>query len=130
MAKRKTITERLLNEVEKRGGMTPQEFRATALYFAKRPYCETRKDATYELRQYRASGYYDAQLYGTRDRLGLVGRYLRQKKDGTLVRTAKPATGPFYPFRKDAERRESAKPVAERTTSSYVDPFDQYGDSY
>lgn len=90
-----TKTEKLLNEIEKKGGMTPQEARAFVLSL--QPYVG-KKYAKDELR-YRANGYYNAQLFGTNQREGLVGRFLKQKTDGTLVRTKKAATGPFYPAR-------------------------------
>lgn len=76
MAKpRKTKTEKLLNAIEKKGGMT----RAQIYKFLKLE-----------------GNSFDAQLYGTRRRAGLVGYYL-DREDGQYVRTDVAAEGPFYP---------------------------------
>jgi hypothetical protein len=86
---RMTKTERLLREVKRRGGMTHNEI---TTYLAGGRNRVVRDGMI-------TRDYWNAQLFGTRVRLGLVGRFLKVRKNGMYVVAARPPRGHFYPLR-------------------------------
>lgn len=96
MAKSKTLTQKLLTQVAKKGGLTRKEI--TAFLIGVSP-----KNVDYVYREQVSrfgdapETYWNAQLFGTKAREGLVGRFLKVNAKGVYTVKKNPPKGPFYP---------------------------------
>lgn len=88
--------QKLLNEIKRRGSMTRKEM--VEFLIPGNDYTPNRDRGTY-----------NAQLYGTRDREGIIERFLRQRKDGSYSVRRK-IQGPFTPVRETPRSSESTGP--------------------
>lgn len=90
---RTTKLEKTLNEIKRRGGLAPREI----VTFLLQLQGLGKKSANAE-RQSRRTGQYNAVLYGTFEREGILERFCRKGKDGKF-RVTKKIQGPFTPVR-------------------------------